>query len=62
MNLQKKLLKNYKKNIKQYNYTNIYIQVLGQQLTRIEFSLELLINKLNQVAQLETPLIKIERN
>ena len=48
--------------IKQHNSTNVYIQVLSQQLTRVESTLELLINKLNIIIQLKTPLKKKERS
>jgi len=57
---KEEVIKELQKVIKQNNYTNVYVQVLGQQLIRIEFALEILINKLNQVAQLETPLLKKE--
>ena len=46
-------IKELQKVIKQNNYTNVYVHVLGQQLTRIESSIEILIIKLNQVAQLD---------
>jgi len=57
---KEEVIKELQKVIKQNNYTNVYVQVLGQQLTRIESAIEILINKLNQVAQLETPLLKKE--